>query len=249
MFTTKQFNAIILEVVVDRFSFCLFFTKCMCIVLDSFSYWYWPAALLAINPPPKQKGSCEICSPLCRQGGSCLVLFFSLSLSLFLCLFTLPPTVCSHFIKSEGNNTGSHCWGSTPIRRLLSSQISHVLAFKCRKFTPDFSELCPEVWRVHQTGKEKVFLSIPSSQPLLKNTFFSLFILYQTKLLLAKLQRISQCWSQGVMECLLKEPAQVMSVHNAHKVNEMLCYKYSTALNFFKKCLIFLSLQTTIDIS
>lgn len=101
--------------------------------------------------------------------------YFSHSLSLFLCLFTLPPTVCSHFIKSEGNSTGSHCWGSTPIRRLLSSQISHVLAFKCRKFTPDFSELCPEVWRAHQTGKEKVFLSIPSSQPLLKKYFFSSF--------------------------------------------------------------------------
>lgn len=145
----------------------------------------WPSTLL-----PNKRGAVR--SPLCWQGGSCLVLFFSLSLSLFLCLFTLPPTVCSHFIKSEGNSTGSHCWGSTPIRRLLSSQISHVLAFKCRKFTPDFSELCPEVWRAHQTGKEKVFLSIPSSQPLLKNTFFFLFILYQTKLLLAKLQRISQ---------------------------------------------------------
>ncbi len=117
-FSTKQFDTILLEAVVERSFFCLFCTKCRCMVLDSFSYWYWPAALMAINPLPKQKRSCKIRYPLCRQGGSCLVLFFSLSLSLSSSsVFPfLPPTVCSDFIKSEGNRTGSHCWGSTPIR-------------------------------------------------------------------------------------------------------------------------------------
>lgn len=170
MFSTKQFNTIMLEAVVERFFFWLFCTKCRCMVLDSFSYWHWPAALPAINPSPKQKRSCKIRSPLCRQGGSCLVLFFSLSLSSS--VFSSSLQLSAHISLSQ-EETGLEAIAGDPLLlgRLLSSQISHVLAFKCWRFAPDFPELCPEVWRVHQTGIEKVFLSIPSSQLLLKTLF------------------------------------------------------------------------------
>lgn len=83
----------------------------------------WPSSLL-----PNKRGAVRSV-PLSAGKEDHALCYFSHSL--FLCLFALPPTVCSHFIKSGGNSTGSHCWGSTPIRCLLSSQISHVLAFKC----------------------------------------------------------------------------------------------------------------------
>lgn len=97
------------------------------------------------------------------------MLFFSLSSSVF-----SPSLQLSAQISLSQEETALEAIAGDPLllRRLLSSKISHVLAFKCQKFTPDFSELCPEVWRVHQTGIEKVFLTIPSSQPLLKTLFF-----------------------------------------------------------------------------
>jgi len=74
-----------------------------------------------------------------------------------------------------------------------------------------------------------VFVSIPSSQPLLKNTFFSLFDSLPNQVTcLQNCSGFHRAEVKGWWNACWKSLAQVMSVHDANKVNKMLCYKYLT---------------------
>lgn len=76
--------------------------------------------------------------------------------------------------------------------RLLSSQFSRILAFKCRKFTLNFPAPCLKVWKAHQADADNMCSTFPS-------------LAFSNAQTVCKITRDFTGPELGVMKCSLKE--------------------------------------------
>lgn len=127
-----------------------------------------------------------------------------------LCYLSLSVPFCGFFflrlsthiaLQLRATRLGAIAKDQLLLGRLLSSQISRILAFKCRKFTPNFPAPCLKVWKAHQAAADNV-LSLSLSL-----VFFFFFKLYfSNTLTVCKITRDFTGPEKGVMKCSLKVP-------------------------------------------